>query len=89
MDKIFKLVEHLLTRDEIEVLDKYSKPAPDYELDLLKSELKNKGYDLDVVKDNRDNFFVDITKQGNIVNHKVLSKNKLMYGAYKIEDLIY
>ncbi|HBY20325.1 MAG TPA: hypothetical protein DEG71_04845 [Clostridiales bacterium] len=88
MKKILKLVESVLSPEEMDILNTYSKPTPNYELDREIELAKSKGYDIRIVKEYPYKFLLDVFKNKERINSISIDKKDLLNNNVDIINLI-
>ena len=88
MKRTLKLVEGVLSPEEVGILDTYSKPTPNYELDNVIKLAREKGYDIKTVKEYPNKFLLDVFKGGDKINSISIDKKDLLNNNVDIINLI-
>lgn len=88
MKKIIDLVEHLLSPEELDVFDRYSKDTPHYILDNLIKRAENKGINISISREDENNFYLSIGDREDNPTIKKVPKLKITDGSITYEDLI-
>lgn len=88
MKRILKLVEAVISPEELDILSTYSKPTPNYEIDNEIKLAKKKGYDVRIVKEYPNKFLLDVFKGGDKINSISVDKKDLLNNNVDIINLI-
>ena len=87
--RIIELSEKSISPQELDILNTYSKPTPDYELDKEIKIAKRKGYDIRIAREYPDRFLLDIFREGEEVNSIYVDKKDLLDNRVDIINLIH
>jgi hypothetical protein len=87
--RIKSLLEAIMSPEESDIFNTYSKPTPEYVLDKLIKSAKNKGYIIKIISENDDEYVLDIDYENEHLTKKKISKKQLLLGNISLEDIIY
>lgn len=88
INKIRKLLIEKVMDSELDILKNFGMDTPHFMLDRLKNKLNKLGYNLNIVKEDRDNFFAELYIKNNKVKSVKLSKMDVVTDNIDIQDLI-
>lgn len=88
INRVKNLIEKVISPEAKDVFTRYSKSTPDFKLDVLKSNLKRKDINVELKKQDRNNFYLTLYLGNGKIKDIVINKEDMVKDEIDIEDLI-